>query len=178
MGKTYLIDYENIKDFSPLVERNEENKQYLFYSNACPTISIDVISTLKHIEFLKVIRGNQSLDMCLASYLGLLIANCPEDEYIIISNDCGYDTIINFWRKRNIKISRAVQISEKAQHNTVISKTLNDAGIKSLTNGEISSIVARLYKQKNGKHKIYLELIKKYGKATGTNYYHVIQKAI
>lgn len=178
MGRVFLIDYENIKDFKGVVDNNESSKQYLFYTNACPNIGIDVVSYYKNMDFIKVLTGNQSLDMCLSSYTGLLVANNPEDKYIIVSNDCGYDTIVNFWRTRGVEITRITQMSEKAQHNAAIVDGLHKAGVRGQKVGEIASIVAKTYKLPKGKQKIYIELIKKYGKVTGGQYYHTIRKII
>ncbi len=178
MNKHYLIDYENIKCFKELVDNSEDSKQYLFYTDNCPNINIDIVSKFKNMEFIKAFKGNQSLDMCLSSYIGFLIANIPDEEYYIISNDCDYDTVINFWRNRGAKINRVQQVSKKVEHNAVIIQYLRTAGIAAGVTGEIASIVAQLYQLKNGKQRIYLELIKKYGKSTGGKYYNTIKKVI
>lgn len=44
--------------------------------------------------------------------------------------------------------------------------------------GEIASIVAKLYCQKNGNQQIYIALIKKYGKINGGLYYQIIKNLI
>ena len=178
MSNVYLIDYENIKDFKGVVDNNESSKQYLFYTNACPNISLDVIANYRNMEFIKVLTGNQSLDMCLSSYIGFLIASNPEDKYIIVSNDSDYDTTVNFWRTRGIGITKTTQMSERSQHNLAIVDGLHKTGIKGQIVGEIASIVAKTYKLPKGKQKIYIELIKKYGKVTGGQYYHAIRKII
>lgn len=178
MKKVYLIDYENIKCFKDIVENNDENKQCLFYTDNCPNISIDIVSSFKNMEYIKVIKGNQSLDMCLASYIGFLIANNPDEEYFIVSNDCDYDTIIKFWRSKNIKISKIIQTPEKVEHNALIIQNLRNAGMPLDKTGEIASIVAKLYRQKNGKQQIYIALIKKYGRINGGEYYNTIKTVI
>lgn len=78
-------------------------------------------------EFIKVVKGNQSLDMCLSSYIGFLITNIPDEEYYIMSNDCDYDTVINFWRNRGAKINKVQQVSKKVEHNAVIIQYLRTA---------------------------------------------------
>lgn len=178
MGKTYLIDYENIKQFKELITNNSESKQFLFYTDNCPNINIDVVSTFRNMDFIKTIKGNQSLDMCLSSYVGFLICKFPTDEYFIVSNDCDYDTIINFWRHRGIQISRTVKTPEKVEHNALIIHNLRNAGMPLDKTGEIASIVAKLYHQKNGKQQIYIALIKKYGRINGGEYYNAIKTVI
>lgn len=179
MSKVYLIDYENIKCFDNIISDDEDCEQCLFYTDNCPNISIDVISKYKNIGFIKADKGNQSLDMCLSSCLGFFICKYPTHEYFIVSNDCGYDSIINFWIKsRNVKISRINKTPEKVEHNALIMQRLRGFDISSKMTGEICSIVAQLYCKKNGKQKIYLELIKKYGKLNGCKYYNIIKNDI
>ncbi len=178
MGKVYLIDYENIEHFRELVTNHSENRQILFYTDNRPNISIDVISQFRNMDFIKTKKGNQTLDKCLMTYAGLLIDKSPEDEYFIVSNDGDYDDIIDFWSGRGIQISRVTKTPEKVKHNTLIMHSLRNAGVSAKVTGEIASIVAQLYCKKNGKQKIYLELIKKYGKTNGTEYYQIIRNTI
>lgn len=73
MNKHYLIDYENIKCFKELVDNSGDSKQYLFYTDNYPNINIDIVSKFKNMEFIKAVKGNQSLDICLSSYIGFLL---------------------------------------------------------------------------------------------------------
>lgn len=179
MRKNYLIDYENIKCFKELIEKSDINRYYLFYTNNCISINLDVLSLFEsNIKPIKTITGKQSLDMCLSSYVGYLITSNPDEEYYIVSNDCDYDAVINFWRDRGIQISRITRTPKTVKHNALMIQTLRSFAVPTNTTGEIASIVANLYLQTRGKQKIYLELIKKYGKATGGKYYNYIKKLI
>jgi hypothetical protein len=58
-------------------------------------------------KFIKVAAGKQSLDMHLISYLGYLI--CEHEgraEFVIVSNDAGYDGVLRFWQAKGYKCSR------------------------------------------------------------------------
>ncbi len=178
MGKIYLIDYENIKYFKELVTNHSENRQFLFYTDNCPNISIDVISRFRNMDFIKTKKGNQTLDKCLITYIGFLISTFPADEYFIVSNDGDYDDVIDFWRDRGIRISRVAKTPEKVEHNALIIQALRNVGMPSDKIGEIASIVAKLYCQKSGKQQIYIALIKKYGKINGGQYYQIIKHLI
>lgn len=103
MSKHYLIDYESVRYFKDLVENNDESKQYLFYTDNCSNIIIDIVSEFKNMEFIK---RKDSLDMCLSSYVGFLIGNNFDEEFIIVSKEYGYDDLIDFWSKRGVKISK------------------------------------------------------------------------
>ncbi len=178
MGKIYLIDYENIKQFKELITNNSENKQFLFYTDNCPNINIDVISKFRNMDFVKVKKGKQTLDKCLITYSGFLIRTFPADEYFIVSNDSDYDDIIDFWKERGIQISRVTKAPEKVEHNATVMQSLCNAGMAPDKTGEIASIVAKLYLQKNAKQQIYCALIKKYGKINGGLYYQIIKNLI
>lgn len=178
MGKIYLIDYENIEHFKELVTNHSENRQFLFYTDNRPNISIDVISQFRNMDFIKTKKGKQTLDKCLMTYAGLLIDKSPEDEYFIVSNDGDYDDIIDFWKERGIQISRVTKAPEKVEHNATVMQSLRNAGMAPDKTGEIASIVAKLYLQKNAKQQIYCALIKKYGKINGGLYYQIIKNLI
>ena len=50
--------------------------------------------------------GKNGLDFQLVSYLGYLLKSAGKTEYIIISNDMGYDCVIHFWKEQGYKVSR------------------------------------------------------------------------
>lgn len=137
-----------------------------------------MIAHLPCINYIKAPTGNQSLDMCLATYLGALIKENPENEYIIISSDTHFDYIVSFWRSRKIKIHRAECASEKSKHNTVITKALVAGQVENKIAGQIASMVARTYKQPKAKKIIYLQMLKDYGKKDGIKYYNIIREVI
>ena len=51
----------------------------------------------------------RSLDFQLVSYLGFLMKTGAKTQYIIISNDTGYDAMIRFWSDRERNVSRLSQ---------------------------------------------------------------------
>lgn len=50
--------------------------------------------------------GKNSLDFQLPTYLGYIIAKESNKEFTVISNDEGFNSIIKFWKSRNIRINR------------------------------------------------------------------------
>lgn len=55
---------------------------------------------------------HDALDFCLDSYLGYLIGQ-GEKNLCIISCDTGFDNVVNFWKQRNINVSRVKQSPTK-----------------------------------------------------------------
>ena len=50
--------------------------------------------------------GKNGLDFQMVSYLGYLIKTAPKSEYIIVSNDTGFDAVVKFWSDREIEVCR------------------------------------------------------------------------
>lgn len=69
---------------------------------------IKLLNSHHHIQFEECFEGNNALDFQLVSYLGYLMKNNELDdtEYLIMSNDTGFDPVVNFWKTRNVSIRR------------------------------------------------------------------------
>lgn len=69
---------------------------------------IPVIQNLKcNIIILNTINGTpNSMDFCICTELGYIIATVDAREFIIISDDTGYKPVVNMWRQRgyNVKL--------------------------------------------------------------------------
>jgi len=104
----FLWDFENLKaeNLANFPNIKEGDVLYLFYSDACKTISLDFLTSLQKLKvnffFQKVKNGTKNaLDLQLASFIGYLIGqnqgNSIVDKYYIVSNDKDYDCICSFW---------------------------------------------------------------------------------
>ena len=116
----YLVDYENVheKGLVGCDKLKKTDHMYIFYTENAKNVTLDVYGNHGKAELIvkKVPTGNQSLDIHLISYLGYLIGinEGKQVEYVIVSNDTGYDRISKFWKKeKGIAVSRRVQIAEK-----------------------------------------------------------------
>lgn len=78
---------------------------------------MDALSGIEaSVRFVPVPSGKQSLDMHLATWLGYEISQGTDAyNYCIVSNDLDYDSIIQFWKARNISVSR---LPVKTSHRT------------------------------------------------------------
>ena len=110
--KHYLIDSENVGDFwIPLLDIPADRaKLIVFYTKNSPHMSYDSLIRLKEsdrtVTFIKCYEGTNALDFQLCSELGFLIAQNPGDEFIIVTNDTGYDAAVKYWRRKEYSVKR------------------------------------------------------------------------
>ena len=110
--KHYLIDSENVGDFwIPLLELPADQAELIvFYTKNSPHMSYDSLIKLKEsdriVTFIKCYEGTNALDFQLCSELGFLIAGNPGDEFIIVTNDTGYDAAVKYWRRKEYSVKR------------------------------------------------------------------------
>ncbi|MBQ0066304.1 MAG: hypothetical protein KBT48_11130 [Firmicutes bacterium] len=108
----YLVDTENVgsswRNLLPSKTNNE--KILLFYTENSPHISyVDFEFILQYpgsFEMIRAYTGKNALDFQLVSYLGYLLKTAPKTHYVIVSADNGYEPVIQFWKDREISISR------------------------------------------------------------------------
>jgi hypothetical protein len=113
----YLIDYENVTDtgFLGVKELTADDTVIVFYSQHTKNISferhIELSQSLAHFEYIKISKtGKNYLDFQLSTYLGFLIGKDKPEHVYIITNDTGYDSVIDFWSAKNIDIIRQKSI--------------------------------------------------------------------
>lgn len=110
--KHYLIDSENVGDFwIPLLELPADQAELIvFYTKNSPHMSYDSLIKLKEsdrtVTFIKCYEGTNALDFQLCSELGFLIATHKGDDFIIVTNDTGYDAAVKYWRHKEYSVKR------------------------------------------------------------------------
>lgn len=110
--KTYLVDTENIGSTWKVLLPDKQTKDQiiLFYTENSPNISYtdlqDIIKYPDSFELIKCNTGRNGLDFQLVSYLGFLLKSSPKTDYIILSNDSGYDPACTFWSEKGYSVSR------------------------------------------------------------------------
>ncbi len=110
---TFLIDYENVSasGLDGLETLSREDVVYIFYTENADRLTFDahrrLIESQAQIRYYKVESGTKNaLDFQLSTYLGYLIAGSAGESYYIISKDSGFDGVVNFWGKQNVKLLR------------------------------------------------------------------------
>lgn len=108
----YLIDSENVGDcWIPLLDLPaEETELVVFYTKNSPHMSYDSLIKLKLsdrvVTFIKCFEGTNALDFQLVSELGYRMRGNEEGEFIIVTNDTGYDAAVKYWRKKGFAVRR------------------------------------------------------------------------
>lgn len=132
--KVYLVDTENVgtawKELLP--QKNVKDMIILFYTENSPGVSyvdLDVIRQYPSaFDMVLCYPGKNGLDFQMVSYLGYLIKTAPKTEYVIISNDTGYDAAVKFWRDREIEVCR----KSKSELTAPKDKQGSDGDVKTL----------------------------------------------
>ncbi len=112
MAKFYLVDSENIgASWSQLLpSMSSEDKMFVFYTEKSPYISYDnLLQVIAHCQipiFIKCYEGKNALDFQLVSELGFRLCQEPKAEFIIVSDDYGYDAAIKYWKERSYNVHR------------------------------------------------------------------------
>lgn len=110
--KVYLVDTENVSSSwnMMLADMTKNDVLYLFYTEHSPGIGYadfkEIMKSDVQPEMISCHPGKNGLDFQLVSFMGYLIKSAPKSEYIIISNDNGFDSVIRFWSDQNYKVSR------------------------------------------------------------------------
>lgn len=118
---TYMIDYENVKTggLNGISRLTETDRVIIFYSENANRLTFDLHRRLMEckasIEYREVtVGGHNALDFQLVTYLGYLIAQDRCGQYLIISNDRGFEYVINFWRKDGLSIGLLPYLKDPA----------------------------------------------------------------
>ena len=158
-------------------------------------------------KFLECYTGHNGMDFQIATELGYIIHKHPNDEFIIVSDDAGFDVLSSYWKDRNINVNRKGVKQEQPKQQTPAKTepanptTTNPASepepqkdpIKQayenklknhgLTEKEITEITEILYEtmrlpQNERKLETYNRLQKKYGSKKGQATYNELKTLI
>ncbi|MCD8083440.1 MAG: PIN domain-containing protein [Clostridiales bacterium] len=113
MKRTYLIDSENINDvWVELLQCLEEDDGILvFFTDKSAHMGYDRIIRIMQqekgtLQWIRCFEGQNALDFQLVTEMGHQIYLDPEREYVIVSNDTGYDAAVRYWQQRGSSVSR------------------------------------------------------------------------
>lgn len=110
----YLVDMENIPHaWGKLLDiRGEDDQFVLFYTEQVAqipiTLMVKAMESQAAMEFVKCHSGPNGLDFQLVTELGYRVARDPSAEYAVVSQDHGYDVVIDYWSERGIQVRRVV----------------------------------------------------------------------
>lgn len=188
--KVYLVDTENVgtawKELLP--QRGVKDAVILFYTEHSPGISYADLNAIREypssFDMVLCYPGKNGLDFQMVSYLGYLIKTAPRTEYVIISNDTGYDAAVKFWRSREIEVCRkgraeltVPQDKQESDDVKVMLKQLLTEGGSTDEDLERIFQVLRSYSVKQ-LQELYYALQKEFGAAPGMDIYRQLKPQI
>ena len=188
----FLVDSENVNDnWLMLFDMADEDDEIIvFYTKKSPHMSyMSVIRLMENnkinIRFEESYEGTNALDFQLVSYMGYLMgcagsfsenkcdaasAESCADEYIIMSNDTGYDPAVRFWKDKGFAVRRfnvnfckqAVQRRKNIKYQVVadIPSKEDNANTNINTDTDTDAITAKSYNLNeliDGNHSSYTD---------------------
>ena len=115
----YLIDSENVgSTWTHLLKSDEKFELYICVTENAKSLNFSLLKELteerrRRINIIECEPGKNSLDFYLSSYLGYLIGKDRHSSYIVVSQDTGYDHVIEYWNSQGYDVSRINTKPEK-----------------------------------------------------------------
>lgn len=121
----YLIDYENVHyaGLSGIEELRPSDEVVLFYGNSASTIPMElhigIANSGAKVQYIRISKTAKNyLDFQLSSMAGYLVGTTRQEDFIIVSNDTGFESVLDLWNGqtfagRKISFSRRDQITLK-----------------------------------------------------------------
>ena len=126
----YLVDTENVQTrFTQLIPELNQNDSIILFmikDRHCISLHIDNIVEINKknidISIVDCFNGKakkNALDFQLVTYIGYLVCNNRDNHQPlkIVSNDCGFDPVVDFWKDRGIDICRINLNSNQCDNN-------------------------------------------------------------
>lgn len=114
MKRVYLIDSENVGDLwvtHILALAKEQDEIVVFYTQKSPHMGYDTVRKLlandREVDFVKCTEGRNALDFQLVTELGFRLGRqTQEQEYIMVTNDTGFDAVVTYWQNAGKAVKR------------------------------------------------------------------------
>ena len=108
----YLIDSENVgSTWVDLLQTDEKFDLYICVTENAKSLNFTLLKELtgdtRHkINIIECQPGKNSLDFYLSSYIGYLIGKGKHSAYVVVSQDTGYDHVIEYWCSQGYDVKR------------------------------------------------------------------------
>ncbi len=109
----YFIDSENVNDawIQLALSVDAQDEILVFYTNKSPHMSYERVIELtrmtdRTITWIKCVEGSNALDFQLVTELGARVALSKECDFVIVSNDTGFDAAVKYWTERGRSVRR------------------------------------------------------------------------
>lgn len=110
----YLVDMENIPHaWGKLLDACTDRDRFvLFYTEQVSQVPITLMEKVTGspaaVEYIRCRGGTNGLDFQLVTEMGYRVARDPSAEYIIVSQDHGFDVVVDYWNERGVPTRRIV----------------------------------------------------------------------
>lgn len=127
----YLIDSENVgSTWVDLLQTDEKFDLYICVTENAKSLNFTLLKELtgdtRHkINIIECQPGKNSLDFYLSSYIGYLIGKGKHSAYVVVSQDTGYDHVIEYWCSQGYDVKRIntkPEIQKKQTRKTPVRK--------------------------------------------------------
>ena len=144
--KYVLVDFENVQLKNVGALNGSPLKVKVFLGASQGKVPLDIAQVLQPFgpdaEYIRIEgNGSNALDFHIAFYVGRLAAQTPGAEFLIISNDKGFDPLIRHVNQIGIACRRAESIPELVKPAQAAARSIGDpvgAAIEKLAKGKVA----------------------------------------
>lgn len=110
--KSYiLVDYENVQPVLSQHIESDKTHFIIFVGSHQSRISYELAASLqplgKKVQYIKMNQGGRnSLDFHIAYFIGKLSTEDKQANFVIISNDKGFDPLVEYLNRQDVMIQR------------------------------------------------------------------------
>jgi len=178
----FMIDYENVSvsGLEGLEHLTVDDIVYIFYTENADRLTFSahrrLLECAAQIRYYKAETGSKNaLDFQIVTYLGYLIRENSSAVYHLVTKDSGFDSVINFWKKQDVQVSRIADLSAPCSCEQVneMKEILKDT----LNPDEIQAVCAMFQKYKT-KQGLNNALMKKFDNKKTSEIYRLIKPYI
>ncbi|MDR3685647.1 MAG: PIN domain-containing protein [Coriobacteriia bacterium] len=111
-NKIVLVDYENVQPESLRAFDYDQSKVLVFVGSTQVRLPFELVEAMQRLgdrgEYVRITGcGPNALDFHIAYYIGRLAVQNPSATFRIVSNDTGFDPLIEHLKAKNISVVRS-----------------------------------------------------------------------
>ncbi len=175
----FLIDYENVgvPGLDGLTKLQEKDIIYIFYSEHADRLTFGLHKRLSEskaqINYMRITIGSKNaLDFQLATFLGYLISQNPNETFYVVTKDKGFDCLTKFWLKKNGNVNCVLSLTGKNIEEEIMDL---ERYLKDVLNSEHIIMVSGFLQKYKTKQGVNNALVKEFGTKKAGEVYKLIK---
>lgn len=179
--KICLVDFENVNDkgLEGVQQMEAGDIVCIFYSEKADKMSFETHRALIHsaaeIRYFKTNVGEKNaLDLQLASYAGYLIAQYPDSEFYIVSNDNGFSFIRKFWESVHMEQVPSLMLEPSDEYQKELIRRISSR----ISDKEAVRRIEESLPLCSGKADLHNVLVREFGQELGQMWYRRIRPVL